>query len=207
MDAVDRAEPIRYEIQVCAVELRNQLVQLDFEMWASTHQEEVLSEFPWWNKGLNLFHRFIEDHVDMFGPDFVEACRKIRVLLIDLNEMYWPFSSLPTGLVILREENGESPFIPGRLYLDVTDATLADVQHIWTYVDLMQRTMPGSTTKRRQGRAPGAHSSEVSRWIARAQEIGEAAALVEFKAEGDGARGDWQRRYQWWYRRVRPLLR
>ncbi len=206
MKAAARADPIRHEIQARAVELRNQLIQIDFGMWAATHPEAASSDGPYPDKWLNLSHRFIEEHLDVLGPDFVEGCRKIRLLLNELVEVSFPFSSSPVGVLWMREGE-ESPFSPDRIYLDVTDATLADVQRIWTYVDLVQKDLSwGSTRKRRQGRTPGPQSREVSRWVMRAQEVGESAARAEFKAEGDGTQGDWLRRYQWWYRHVRPHL-
>jgi hypothetical protein len=70
----------------------------------------------------------------------------------------------------------------------------------WQGLDLILR---GPQPGRPAGTVKG---GEPERWVRRCLEIGEPAALGEFKAETLPGRGAWTPRYQWWYRHVRPRL-
>ena len=98
---------------------------------------------------------------------------------------------------------------PGRRYLDVTDATLADVKRFWTFMEWRHKAgrRDGSTKARARGRQLG-RSANAARWIERANEVGESAAREEYRSEclGDRrkfGRGEWPPFAQWWTRNVR----
>jgi hypothetical protein len=107
------------------------------------------------------------------------------------------------------QERHAVPFRPHRIYLDVTDAKLEQVREIWTLVEYKKSLLRQYGLSRTAGRGKKGNSKDVwvTRWVQRAEEIGERAALAEYRQEECGpGRGQWQAAYARWHRRIRPFL-
>jgi hypothetical protein len=99
---------------------------------------------------------------------------------------------------------------PDRLVLDVTNATIADVQKIWFLVDWHQKRLRtlGVSEKRNQGER--GLSPWWREWVERARNDGEQAARAQYRREceaRDGASFDWTRCSREWRRRVVQRLK
>lgn len=97
---------------------------------------------------------------------------------------------------------------PGRLLLDVTDATLSQVKEIWPSVYWKQiiQEEKGNSQKRMPGRPPGPATEKTRHWVGLSRTIGEKKALNRFKKKLGRWQGNWIAGYQWWYRNVRRHL-
>jgi hypothetical protein len=131
--------------------------------------------------------------------------------LLSFQQIPKPFNGNPVGLL----QTGDSipdelrgSLKPWRLYLDVTDARLEDVQEIWTLVEWRQAILRenGLVRKRARGAPTGPRDQDVKKWVARAMEAGVEVARAEYMDQCGKGTGERMLAAKRWREVIRPHL-
>jgi hypothetical protein len=98
---------------------------------------------------------------------------------------------------------------PNRVYLDVTDAPLDEVQKLWPLIMWRHQALrqDGHSAKRSRGNQPGPRTDKVRQWQERAETIGAKEARRQCVAQAGDDPADRIEAGRWFDRVVRPQLK